>query len=190
MEYKLYAKLENNIIIDLKMSWQQNDFTDYTEILETDNRHKANDYNLMNINGDYILKYENGEIVENTVADSVILERFKNSRLSELTTNQKILIENGFTYNSVHYGSSEIDQLNWSSLIGVINLGLVTFPYSGVKDWDGNYITFNTIDDLRPVIGAYLTHIETYRASYKVIKDSIDNSTTIEELNNIIDDRE
>lgn len=87
-KYKLYAKLDNTIIIELKMSWQLNDTTDYTEILETDNRHKANEYLINNMDGIYLLEFIDNKIVNRDITkelEAIEKEKEYQEKLNNIT---------------------------------------------------------------------------------------------------------
>jgi hypothetical protein len=185
-KYTLYAKLENTIIKELKMSWQLTDLSDYTEILETDNRHKSNDYKLINTNGIYLLEYINGSIVNRDLTiDNT--NKYRQTLRDQVNADSKELIYKGFTYNGVIFKYSDEEQRNWTSMS--LAKDFLTYDFEK-RALDNSVYVIHNPEELFACYMAGLIHVETHRREGDLIKDQLELASTIEQMDNIINNNE
>ena len=176
-----YLKNFDNVIIGWTNDRIRDDLTGWTE---------GEPHDLYDNNGMYKYKEANGEIVERTAEDRAadVLAQRKAERIAELENKTKQLINKGLIHNDVKFGTSAEDQINWNSLL--LMSDTLTYPCDNVvKDWDGNYYTLQSAQEVKDMVSDGMAQVNAYRASHKTLKDAINAAETLEELAAIIDDR-
>jgi len=138
-------------------------------------------------------KIVNGKIVEDTDARDVkLLEKIKDSKVNlrnEINETTKSIILAGYQFKNKTMSCSETHQGQIESLYNRRNDGVLTFPFDyAVKD-DSEMVEISDIADLEAMYLTILSHVFTAKQAGNVKKKEINAMTTIDGLENFVDDR-
>lgn len=114
------------------------------------------------------------------------LDEAKSIREGEIDYNTDTLFENGFIFDSEHFGLSEEDQQNWIALDALRED--LTYPFE-ISKFDGSAYEFASAADLHnfalTAMGTGNYHYSTGRA----LKASVNAATSFSELDAVVDNR-
>jgi hypothetical protein len=114
-----------------------------------------------------------------------MLEELKAVRIIEIDNKTQNIIAQGFEFDSHRFSLSLPAQINWSGLVTLQSI--LTWPMK-VTTWDDMEYTL-TLENLLYFIGTGKDVITGAIDSGRALKVEINNATTVEELNAIIDSR-
>ncbi len=121
------------------------------------------------------------------------LKKLKDKKTREINKHSDELLNEGMEYSNLMFDMSLEDQKNYLSLYSFKDIFDYTNdpPKVHCRNLEGNRtdIVFNTQQDLVNFVLAGLGFVKNLIDSGNDLKLQVDNATTVEELNNIVDDR-
>jgi hypothetical protein len=145
----------------------------------------ACDKKYWKISGDLVQEMS---AAEKKIVDDEYLAVCKNKKYLQVKTNTDKLIQSGFIFNGILFGSELSDQSNWNTVLCLKDK--LSYPLSGVvKDRAGNYVEIANKETIENIVLTGMATVNAYRASHKVLVDQIKDCTSIAELNAIVDTR-
>lgn len=150
------------------------------------------------IDGDTVTIYFANELsnddkllLDNLVASHSILDIAKREKIAKIDARTSELIKTGFYYDGNHFSMSEAAQRNWIGLAAAKANGLLQFPLP-VSTVNETVYTIQNSDSCTAFISAFLMYqVDPTKplAQGRVLKAQVNNCTTIEQLNAIVDTR-
>jgi hypothetical protein len=124
--------------------------------------------------------------------DTKILKKVKKYKLSSIDIKTRSLILEGFKDNSGNrFGGSESDQLNLLDMINRLSLFPENFTYPvTIKNWDRQEISFDSFQKVKDLYQAFITRKDELLNSDTELDISVNEATTIEEVEAITDNRQ
>lgn len=189
--YNHYIRIDenNNIIKSFSTAFELPTDGDILIAEDTEERHY--NLNLLSPDGFYLLKYENDEIIEKTEAEIYDLSYYKSKKIIAIDLKTRQLIAQGFEYNNTKFSLSIEAQSNWSSLFIKANAGRYLagdWPIS-VTTIDDNLYQIPDEDTLIAIYETGMTKKQSYINSGRDLKLQVKAAGTIEDLNNVNDNR-
>lgn len=128
---------------------------------------------------------------EKDVVDSLYLQEAIKSRINEVDIKSIQIIERGFSFDGSVFSLSQNAQLNWNSLKTLITSGDIgpdeNIEISTKNSHNDAYIL--TPDKRTNFFGLAFITVKQVLNTGRSIRQQMKQATSIEELNNIIDDR-
>ena len=112
------------------------------------------------------------------------LAEVKALKIDSFTQSRDTAISSNFSYNQVPYDSDPTSRANVTAQLTAINAGVVTDPiYWRAKD---NTIQVLSSPQFTELAAALLLHVASIYQQSWVLKDQVENATTIAEVENIL----
>lgn len=204
MDIRKYWDCQENAIIN--SSFQLNE-SRYKKLVWIDENGDEQMHAIMSVNSQYWKPVVNDYPVEMDQAEKDALKNNEldqayADRLVALNANTMRLAQKGYNYTSATYqddkfGTTMIDQNNWSIMLGL--KGSHTYDLENVvKNFDGEYYTIKSDAHIDEIVSQGMAFVNGYRASHKTLKDALtaiyqDTGKTIQqridEINIFVDDR-
>ena len=168
-KYKHYLRLnENNEIIHAFSSVFEQPLEG--DILYRESTEGHFNMNLRSIEGDWLYKYIDGEIVDNPVSDAVLLQREIVKRLTALDIKYYGLFSQGFVFEGVTYDCQMSDITYFQAMKLSATLDEYTYEPDGLKDVckdkTGAYVTMPSKAKILELVSFGTKHVVDLRKAY------------------------
>ena len=125
-------------------------------------------------------------MVTKETLDSQYLSLYKAKKNASIDLRTGELIEQGFTYNSILFTSSETAQKNWLAM-DQLKDGL-SYPFPITTNDDNEYL-LQDATEVRTFVLVLMGTIETHYASGRNLKVQVNNAISVAEVDAVVDNR-
>lgn len=115
------------------------------------------------------------------------LEDFKSQKCDAIDTRSQILINKGFTFNSLIFSLSLDAQIKWLGLL--VGASQVTFPYTVPTLDNLNTFAIPDIATVQTMYGTAMVTVGAILASGTALKAAVNSAMDIDSVNGIVDSR-